>query len=264
MFCGNDKFVKPFWHNGPTPGQFYDFPGSNYSGDTGSQLQGITGSQHSSQPITTGTSVVGIKFDSGVMIAADNLISYGSLARFQDVERVFKINNKTIVGAGGEYADFQWLKRHIDQKIIEDYCHNDQLVMKPKSLYTWLTRILYNKRSRFEPLWIDMVVGGMEDGKPFLGHVDLRGRSYEDDVVATGFGKHLALPLVREHLDGKTLLTQEKASELLRKCMEVLYYRDCRAMSKYSVVVCTKDDAVLHQNLSVSQNWQLATMIKGY
>jgi len=48
-------------------------------------------------PITTGTSVVGIKFDSGVMIASDNLVSYGSLARYQDVQRVFKVNDKTVI-----------------------------------------------------------------------------------------------------------------------------------------------------------------------
>lgn len=68
-----------------------------------------------STPITTGTSVVGIKFDGGVMIAADNLVSYGSLARYQDVQRVFKINEKTIIGAGGDFADFQSLKRSIDR-----------------------------------------------------------------------------------------------------------------------------------------------------
>lgn len=168
-----------------------------------------------SSPITTGTSVVGIKFDGGVMIAADNLVSYGSLARYQDVQRVFKVNNKTIMGAGGDFADFQSLKRSIDQKIVEDLCHGDDLEMKPKSLYNWLTRVFYNRRSRFNPLWLEMVVGGLDNGEPFLGHVDLRGRAYEDDVVATGFGKHLALPLVREQLVEGKKLTQEQASDVV-------------------------------------------------
>lgn len=50
-------------------------------------------------------------------MAADTLISYGSLARYHNVDRVFKINEHTILGAGGDYADFQFLKRHIDQKM---------------------------------------------------------------------------------------------------------------------------------------------------
>lgn len=170
---------------------------------------------YSRSPITTGTSVVGIKFDGGVMIAADNLVSYGSLARYQDVQRVFKVNNKTIMGAGGDFADFQSLKRSIDQKMVEDMCHEDDLDMKPKSLYNWLTRVFYNRRSRINPLWLEMVVGGLDNGEPFLGHVDLRGRAYQDDVVATGFGKHLALPLVREQLVEGQKLTQQQASEVV-------------------------------------------------
>lgn len=169
------------------------------------------------QPITTGSSVVGIKFDGGVIIAADTLVSYGSLARFRNIDRVFKINDNTIIGVSGDYADFQFIKKHIDQKVTEDYCHDDKIQMKPKSLYNWLTRVLYQKRSRFDPLWIDVVVGGMQDGEPFLGHVDLRGRSYEDSAIATGYGKHLAVPLLREETEksGGALISQQTALALV-------------------------------------------------
>ena len=70
-----------------------------------------------SYPVTTGTSVVGLMFKDGVIIAADKLISYGSLARFHDVDRVYRINDKTVLGIGGDFADFQYIKRHIDQKV---------------------------------------------------------------------------------------------------------------------------------------------------
>ena len=85
--------------------------------------------------------------------------------------------------------------------MTEDYCYDDKIELKPKSLYNWLTRVLYNKRSRFDPLWIDVVVGGMQDGEPFLGHVDLRGRAYEDSAISTGYGKHMAVPLLREETE---------------------------------------------------------------
>lgn len=170
-----------------------------------------------SQPITTGTSVIGIKFDGGVMIAADALVSYGSLARFQDVKRVFKVNDQAILGTGGDFADFQSIQRSINDKMVDDICHDDTISLKPKSLYNWLTRILYNRRSKFEPLWLDMVVGGIENGTPFLGHIDLRGRSYEDDIIATGLGKHLVLPIIRERIVEGRAFTQQEATELVRK-----------------------------------------------
>lgn len=42
-------------------------------------------------PSCSGTSVIGIRFKDGVIIAADSLVSYGSLARFTDFDRVIKV-----------------------------------------------------------------------------------------------------------------------------------------------------------------------------
>ena len=68
-------------------------------------------------PITTGTSVLGTTFDGGIVIAADILGSYGSLARFRECPRVLKVNDNIILGAGGDYADYQYLKDVIEQKV---------------------------------------------------------------------------------------------------------------------------------------------------
>ena len=67
--------------------------------------------------MTTGSSVLGVKFDGGVMIAADMLGSYGSLARFRNVSRVMKVNDCTVMGAGGDYADYQFIKSMIEQRV---------------------------------------------------------------------------------------------------------------------------------------------------
>ncbi|KAL5292190.1 PSMB4 family protein [Megaselia abdita] len=198
------------------------------------------------------------------MIAADALVSYGSVARFQDVKRVFKVNDQAILGTGGDFADFQSIQRSINDKMIDDICHDDTISLKPKSLYNWLTRILNNRRNKFEPLWLDMVVGGIENGEPFLGHVDLRGRSYEDDIIATGFGKHLALPIIREQIVEGRPFTQEEATNLIKKSMEVLFYRDCRALSRYYVAVCTAAGANVSEVQKVNQNWEVATVVRGY
>lgn len=41
--------------------------------------------------MVTGTSVLGVKFAGGVIIAADMLGSYGSLARFRNISRLMKV-----------------------------------------------------------------------------------------------------------------------------------------------------------------------------
>jgi 20S proteasome subunit beta 7 len=72
--------------------------------------------------MVTGTSVVGMHFKDGVIVAADVLASYGSLARFRNCERVIKVNDNIILGAGGDYADYQYLRSLIEQKMYASKC----------------------------------------------------------------------------------------------------------------------------------------------
>ena len=51
------------------------------------------------------------------MIATDTKGSYGSLARFMNVERLFKVTDKAVVACGGDIADYQFIRRIIEQKV---------------------------------------------------------------------------------------------------------------------------------------------------
>jgi len=63
---------------------------------------------------------LGIKTKFGVVIAADTLGSYGSLARFRDVSRLMRVNDSTIVGGFGDYADYQHIMKLLQQQTIDD------------------------------------------------------------------------------------------------------------------------------------------------
>ena len=67
--------------------------------------------------MVTSTSVIGIKFDKGIVLAGDMVGSYGSLARYRNCPRVMKVNDTTILGASGDYADFQFLRETIKQRV---------------------------------------------------------------------------------------------------------------------------------------------------
>lgn len=145
----------------------------------------------------------------------------------------------------------------------------DKHNLSADQLYCWLTRVLYNRRSRMDPLWLDMVIGGMvtkEGGRrePFLGHVNFRGRSYETDAIATGFGMHLGLPLMRHFTEGAGEKTRDRAEEQVKKVMEVLFYRDCRSFPKYKVAVADSAGTSVSDKKDVEENWNVANYIKGY
>lgn len=76
-------------------------------------------------PIVTGTSVLGMKYDGGVILVADTLGSYGSMKRFKAVERVKKFGQHTVVGAGGDLSDFQCIEDMLEELMEEDAVHED-------------------------------------------------------------------------------------------------------------------------------------------
>merc|ERR1712070_295135 len=80
----------------------------------------------------------------------------------------------------------------------DDYCYDDGQTLTPKEVYCYLTRVMYNRRNKFDPLWNSLVVAGFENGESFLGTVSMIGTAFTDSHVATGFGAHLARPIFRE------------------------------------------------------------------
>ncbi|CAI9613072.1 unnamed protein product [Staurois parvus] len=164
---------------GPAPGELHSFPGMGPR-------------RHTLNPMVTGTSVLGVKFDGGVIMAADMLGSYGSLARFRNISRMMKVNSCTMLGASGDYADYQHLKQVLEQMVSMRSWWGDGHNYSPKAVHSWLTRVMYNRRCKMNPLWNTVVLAGFYNGESFLGYVDKLGVAYEAPTIATGFGAYLA------------------------------------------------------------------------
>jgi len=217
----------------------------------------------------TGTSVIAAKFKDGVVIAADNLASYGSLARFSDVKRLRKFNDEVVVGLGGDVSDMQYLDRLLNSLDIRENYSSTETQLNAKNLHTYISKVMYNRRSKFDPLWNHLLVVGMDgDSKPFLASADLLGTTFSSPSLATGFGAHLAQPILRTILPDEAAVanvTKEQAIEKIKECMKVLFYRDARSMDKYSIAVVTKDGVDLDEDVKLeSQSWAFADRIRGY
>lgn len=84
---------------------------------------------------------------------------------------------------------------------------------------------MYQRRSKLEPFWNAFVLGGYDEKSdtPFLGYVDLLGTTYESSTIATGFGLHLAQPMLRKAVEGReTTLSEDEARKIMEECMRVL------------------------------------------
>nr|CAD1838974.1 unnamed protein product [Ananas comosus var. bracteatus] len=83
------------------------------------------GSERTLYPYVTGTSVLGMKYKDGVIMAADMGGSYGSTLRYKSVERIKPIGKHSLLGASGEISDFQEILRYLDELILYDNMWDD-------------------------------------------------------------------------------------------------------------------------------------------
>lgn len=258
---------------------------------TASSHHGYGGPKTATQsPAVTGTSVLGLKFRDGVVLAADNLASYGSLARFDDVRRLRPFAGTSAVGFSGDVSDMQYLDRHLSElETDEAYGGNDPSPadddnedennnnetrraggLSAANLHKYLAKLLYARRNKFDPLWNQLLVAGFDDAtrKPFLAAADLRGTVFSAPSLATGFGSMLAQPIMRRHAateEDAARLTRDEAVQVIRDCMKVLYYRDARSWHGYSLAVVTRDGVdVSYDEKLEGQSWAFADRIKGY
>jgi len=223
------------------------------------------GVQRTRQPIVTGTSVLAIKFKDGVIIAADNLASYGSLARFKDIQRLHPVGTHTVIGAGGDMSDFQHIQHDLDSLTISEFAQSDGHTLGPGEIYEYLSRTMYARRSQMNPLWNSILVGGWKDGESFLGYVDLLGTTYTAATLATGYGAYIAQPLLRKAVEGREHeLTEEEGTKIIEESMKVLFYRDARSLNKYQIAVVTEKGVSISDSKFSDTEWAFAEKLRGY
>ncbi|KAJ1983905.1 Proteasome subunit beta type-7 [Dimargaris cristalligena] len=228
--------------------------------------QAATPITHSGGPVVTGTSVLGIKYKDGVMLAADCLASYGSLARFRDVDRLQPVGEHTVVGASGDIGDFQYVQDLLEKSMIHEFYTADGHALATPHIYSYLSRLMYQRRSQMNPLWNSYLVGGLNDsGEPFLGYIDLIGTTYQSSTIATGFGAYLAQPILRKAVEGReNEITEEEAIKIIDDCMRVLFYRDARSLNKFRRAKVTKEGVTVTEPYSLTTEWGFAENIIGY
>ena len=117
---------------------------------------------------------------------------------------------------------------------------------------------MYARRTKMDPLWNAILVGGVKDGKKyiscfhrgdilswynffpsrFLSFVDLLGTTYSASTLATGYGAAIAQPLLRKSVEGREdTLTEAEAHDIIENSLKVLYYRDARSIDKVTLSI---------------------------
>lgn len=167
-----------------------------------------------------------------------------------------------MLGVGGDLSDFDQIKRYVEQATTRDHCFDDGHMLSARALHQYLARIMYNRRNKMDPLWNRVVVAGIDTDVPVLGLVDLVGTHFESPVIATGFGEHLGLPLLRKayHKD----ITVEEGKQVVENILKVLFYRDARTIDRVQIATVTKDKGVdISEPFALDTKWDYKAFISG-
>jgi len=225
------------------------------------------------QPSVTGSIILGLRYKDGVIMACDTMGSYGGLRKYKDINRIITVNEQCMVAASGDVADFIELERMIMEQVRQDeVCADHGVQFNAKSLHSWIQTVFYARRSKQNPFWLTVAVGGFSDknqSKPFLGVIDSLGVSWEAPHITTGFGGMIAGPFLElKTQNGKTSeeLTREDALEAVKRGLSVVNYRDKMTINSWNIgeVARGKPAALIGQSEELPTNWKLAHLIVGY
>jgi len=217
--------------------------------------------RHTQTPYVTGSSILGMKCSDGVIIASDTLASYGSMAKFRKITRIHRVSDSCVVGVGGEYSDFQELKRTLDSAMNEQFCRDDGHTLSPTAIHQYLSRVMYGRRNKMDPLWNSVVLAGVDGDEITLGMVDLLGTNFESEVIATGYGLYMGLPLLRKAY--REDITVAEAKSKLEDIMRVLFYRDARTTNSIQIATVTKDGVNISDFYELDTKWDYERFVGG-
>ena len=202
--------------------------------------------KHSKSVVYSGSSVIGLKYNKGIIIACDTRMSYGSsLSLVSTNERIKALNKRTLIGYSGEFSDMQETSRILNELILEDQLEtNGKDTKGPVELGHYLSSLHYRKRNNLDPYLNSAIVGGIDfNGDIVLMQVDPFGTFLTANYFTTAFANYFACSLLRNNYPkNPNDLTKDKALDLIMKCFEVLFYRDCNAGDTIQFKVMEKDN----------------------
>lgn len=179
---------------------------------------------------------LGLKFDKGVVLAADRRVSYSSFILSKSARKVFLINERVGISTAGLPGDFQELVDIARYNITMYELENDK-VATPTNVARLLSILLY--QGRFSGIYYaEIIVGGIDGGGPRVFVLDPAGGLMEENFAAVGTGAQIATGILeRNFRDG---MSEGEAVELAERSMREAISRDALSGDGIDILVITE------------------------
>ncbi len=145
--------------------------------------------------VLKGTTTIGAICKDGVILASDTRVSMGFYVAHKHGKKIYKIDDHLAMTIAGGVADAQ---RVVDILIANAqlYRINNDRPLPISSAARFIANILFS--SRFVPLELEALIGGMDDTGTHVYRLDMLGTLTEEKYVSTGSGSPLALGVLED------------------------------------------------------------------
>ena len=173
--------------------------------------------------LLTGTTGLAFKFVDGIIMVADRRASAGTFVASKRTKKVHKLNDYTGMGIAGLVSDAQTL---IDVMKSELRLYELENGFRPsiKVASSLLATIIHGGFRRYQPWWVQLLVGGVDRRGAHVYVLDPSGSLSEEDYIAIGSGTLLAMGVLES--SWKSDLTKAKAKELAITALKTAIGRD--------------------------------------
>lgn len=184
--------------------------------------------------VETGTTVVGVRTDDAVVLAADRRASLGG--RFvanKDVRKVEGVHPTAAVALSGGVGGIQSFVRTLrtEARLYED--------RRGQPMSTTALSNLAANLLRSQPLRVTPVLGGVDDAGPHLFDLDAGGGLLESEYAAAGSGMQLAYGHLERGHDPD--LPVDEARQVAARAVETASERDTASGNGLTVATVTAE-----------------------
>jgi 20S proteasome subunit beta 3 len=192
-----------------------------------------------------GSAVIAMAGNKCVGIASDRRFGAKQQTIGMDMQRVFKINNRTLIGFGGLATDVSTVYEDLKMK-TDLYKLREDRDIKVKTFDNLVSNYLYSKR--FGPFFIEPVIAGLDgdDFTPFLSGQDLIGMPvFTENFVVVGTAESSLYGVCETFY--KPDLGPDELSEVMAQCIVQATDRDCLSGYGATIYILTPDRLIVRE-----------------
>ena len=187
--------------------------------------------------ITTSGVIIALKYTDGIILATDHVVCYGSQFKFNDVPHTVELSPTCLFAATGELAHFQELTKTVSSCVRSEQCKSGGRDLTSAEIFTLIKRLLYQHRSKIQPLFMQAVIAGVDGDTSFLGVCDEYGTNWEDNIIATGIARYMR-GLQLDQAVGKS---KEEVIEAIRQVAIGVKARSIKGVGDWDIFDITKN-----------------------